>query len=351
MHPLPSNDELCGRLDGIYLGNANIASELQWTQARRCLILMRKPLSAAQIPPPIMLHGCFKIVRNPFYLFPNGGFNSDHHRSAKTSDKDAMGKTNTSAWLERVLDPTLLGYEDFPMYISNLKALEALVCSGQKSQYSIITDGGSLGHEVQVIHRMFKKRLKIIMKGYLIALTKTQRVYKLTNNFSLIMLVIGPVSTSSAQTSGSKKTASRVNADQNPNTRAVMENIPGPPHVYKNQEQTPLGQIIGLTETGPHVLVLATPSPKGKSTESDDSESDLKGLIYNDEESDKEFLTAEFRLEHWSMSNINTPIRDCMVESKGWLTNPLRCEGKHATFTANIGEVIVLKEPEVLPSY
>jgi hypothetical protein len=26
-------------------------------------------------------------------------------------------------------------------------------------------------------------------------------------------------------------------------------------------------------------------------------------------------------------------------------------EGKHATFTANIGEVIVLKKPEALPSY
>ncbi|KAF8324625.1 uncharacterized protein EI90DRAFT_3019543 [Cantharellus anzutake] len=167
-----------------------------------------------------------------------------------------------------------------------------------------------------------------------------------------------------------------------------MENIPGPPHVYKNREQTPPGQIIGLTETGPHVLVLATLSPKGKSTESDDSESDLKGLIYNDEESDEEFLTAEFGFEHWPVSNINTPIRDRMVESKGWLTNPLHvyregsmhvilpseyesalqgsmvqisftlschliggCEGKRATFTANIGEVIVLKEPEVLPSY
>jgi hypothetical protein len=77
--------------------------------------------------------------------------------------------------------------------------------------------------------------------------------------------------------------------------------------------------------------------------QSDDSESDLLCLSSSEEESgailtydlctfflqDNGFLQPEFGLEQWPVSNFNKAILDNMVESKGWLTNPLHayCEG------------------------
>ncbi len=158
MPSLPPNDVLRSRLAGFYLGDLDTPSRLQWmySKIRRCQVLSAKSTSPSPNPMLAILHGCFKITQNPFFLFPDGGFNvnKEHYRKS-SNEEEAMGKADAWAHLGRIDYHKLLGYEDFPIYMNNLHALENLLRSGQSSQYSILNKGVH-GEEVKIIHRMFE---------------------------------------------------------------------------------------------------------------------------------------------------------------------------------------------------
>ena len=155
MTSLPPNDELQSCIEDIYLGDLEVASQVQWLYSKTCCcyVLALKSTPDGLDPPSAILHGCFKFVQNSFYLLPDGGFNikiaKEHF--GKTSDED-MAKANAWAHLEQVTDHNILGYDDFPVYIKNLNTLESLLKVCRDSKYSIIHDGP----QVKIIHQMFK---------------------------------------------------------------------------------------------------------------------------------------------------------------------------------------------------
>ena len=143
MPSLPPNDVLRSRLAGFYLGDLDTPSRLQWMYSKICCcqVLSAKSTSPSPNPMPAILHGCFKITQNPFFLFPDGGFNVNKEHYHKSSNEEAMGKANAWVCLECINYHKLLSYEDFPIYMNNLHALENLLQSGQSSQYSILNKG------------------------------------------------------------------------------------------------------------------------------------------------------------------------------------------------------------------
>jgi hypothetical protein len=161
-HPLPANDELRTRMVGFYLGDDDLASRVKWlyARARRCHVLCRSDTEAAHSPEPIVLHGVFSIARQPFKLLPDGGFAEktmpDSLKHATITE--AMARTNAWARLEQVRDKALLGFDDFPRYIKNVKAIEALMPVGGDA-CSLITDDGVRGPRLKIIHRMFDVRI------------------------------------------------------------------------------------------------------------------------------------------------------------------------------------------------
>ncbi|KAF8329707.1 uncharacterized protein EI90DRAFT_3124938 [Cantharellus anzutake] len=363
MPTLPSNDELRSRIDGIYLGDPDVISQLKWSYSKggRCHVLTHKSTPAAHNPPPALLHGCFKVVRSPFYFSPDGGFKAKAasvNFGGRTTEEEAMGKANSWARLERVGDEDILGYEDFPVYVKNLKALEGQVREGQTSVYSIVTDEGTLGTEIKIIHRMFES-----------ALASTSH----TPTPSTLDGGKGSASTPGSEPSGSKQpVVAEDSAD-------IVKS--GAPQLGQKRKRacTPPAQTIGSTTAGPCILVPRTPEPTVKTTGGVDQESD--DVDVGKDDPDDAFLGDEFGLQHWPVSKSNIGIRDRMVASGHWYTNPLKayregiegvippseyesvlrgatvqlsftltCHliGGRATFSAQVGEIIVLKEAEII---
>ncbi|KAF8312434.1 uncharacterized protein EI90DRAFT_3023010 [Cantharellus anzutake] len=304
MPTLPSNDELRSRIDGIYLGDPDVISQLKWSYSKggRCHVLTHKSTPAAHNPPPALLHGCFKVVRSPFYFSPDGGFKAKAasvNFGGRTTEEEAMGKANSWARLERVGDEDILGYEDFPVYVKNLKALEgqSALASTSHTPTPSTLDGGK-----------------------------------------------GSASTPGSEPSGSKQpVVAEDSAD-------IVKS--GAPQLGQKRKRacTPPAQTIGSTTAGPCILVPRTPEPTVKTTGGVDQESD--DVDVGKDDPDDAFLGDEFGLQHWPVSKSNIGIRDRMVASGHWYTNPLKAyregiEGR-ATFSAQVGEIIVLKEAEII---
>ena len=159
MQAFPPNKKLQTCLKGIYLGDLDISSQLQWMYSKmwHCQVLTFKSTSPGPDLNPVILHGCFQIVHDPFYLFPNGSFNLIVMREqfGYSSDESSFTKYNASAHLGCVNYHDLFGYEDYPYYIKNLHALQDLLKVSHSSQYSIL-HGGVFEKEVKVIHQMFE---------------------------------------------------------------------------------------------------------------------------------------------------------------------------------------------------
>ncbi|KAF8313744.1 uncharacterized protein EI90DRAFT_3022552 [Cantharellus anzutake] len=266
------------------------------------------------------------------------------------------------------MDEDLLGYEDFPIYIKNLKGLEKLMLSGANHHYSLVNDEGVSGPQIKVIHRMFEScwdniRLPATPKQEWEAKSKMR--YKLTPGNHAVALRLADSSHNSTATIDSP----RVLQDESAETLGDTEK----PEVEKEPSTTP-------TE-------LRTPENKGKALPEDyDNDDGDNDSVFTLVEVDG-FLAPEFGLQHWPVSWENVHLRDKMFGERRWQTNPLRAyhegvdgiipptdyastlpgatvqisftiachligseAGKKVTFSARIEEIIVLQPPTPLVS-
>ncbi|KAF8341507.1 uncharacterized protein EI90DRAFT_1745991 [Cantharellus anzutake] len=262
-----------------------------------------------------------------------------------------MARTNAWAWLEKVHDKDLLGYNDFSQYIKNLKGFESLMHAGDSLQHSLVNDEGATGPQVKVIHRMFESCWDTIR----VTTTPQQDIEaKLKMRYKL--------------TPGDHPVAVRLANSKSPSCSGTV---------------TPLDDPLTLqTERTTPPTEPSTPENKAKALPElggyDDS---------SDDESVHGFLGPEFGLEHWPVVPENIDLRDKMFEEKRWQTNPLRAyregiegviapseyatalpgatvqmsftlachligsrTGKKTTFSARVEEIIILKKPATLVS-
>src|SRR5260370_30370965 len=157
--PLPLNDELLTHMEGLYLGDTNIMSQVMWLHSKlcQCHVLCQHDTELMHNPELILLHGVFNIVCQPFKLTADGMFSQKSSPGcwSGTSITEAMARSNAWAWLKQVKDDDLLGFEDFPQYLENIKAFESLALVGDNC-YSLIKEGGVEGAQLKICHRMFE---------------------------------------------------------------------------------------------------------------------------------------------------------------------------------------------------
>ncbi|KAF8322919.1 uncharacterized protein EI90DRAFT_3019979 [Cantharellus anzutake] len=372
MTSLPTNNELHQCLAGLYLGGPNITSKVEWiyAKARHCHVLCAKGADKSVLnPTPATFHGIFTVSQHPFKLVPDGGFQQSTVTIyfGHVSLQEAMARTNAWARLERIMDESLLGYKDFPTYIKNLKGLEKLMLGGTHHHYSLVNEEGANAPQIKVIHRMFEScwdNIHLPATPQQEYETKSKMRYKLTPGNHAVALRLANTSHNSTATADSP----RVLQDKTAETSGETEH----PEVEREPSTTP---------TEP-----CTTENKGKVLLEDYNNDDGDDSADSDDDSVDGFLAPKFGLQHWPVSQENVPVCDKMFEERRWQTNPLRVyhegdgvipptdyasalpgatvqisftiachligssEGKKATFSARIEEIIVLRPPTPLVS-
>src|SRR5260370_40785017 len=104
--PLPLNDELLTHMEGLYLGDTDITSQVVWLHSKlhQCHVLCQCDTQLMHNPEPILLHGIFNIIHQPFKLTVDGMFSQKSSPGCwkGMSITEAMAQLNAWAWLKQV---------------------------------------------------------------------------------------------------------------------------------------------------------------------------------------------------------------------------------------------------------
>src|SRR5260370_26094349 len=99
---------------GFYLGDTDTTSQVMWLHSKFhcCHVLCWSGTKMMHNAEPILLHGIFNIIHQPFKLTADANI-SNKSRPESLKDAyitDAMAQTNVWACLERIQDEELLGW-------------------------------------------------------------------------------------------------------------------------------------------------------------------------------------------------------------------------------------------------
>ena len=146
-------------MEGLCLSDTDITSQVMWLHSKlcRCQVLCQCDTELMHNPEPILLHGVFNIMCEPFKLMADGKFTQKQGLGCwkGVSMTEAMAWMNAWAWLKQIEDDELLGFKDFLQYLKNIRVFELLALVSD-NYHSLIKECGVEGPQLTIIHRMFE---------------------------------------------------------------------------------------------------------------------------------------------------------------------------------------------------
>ncbi|KAF8341981.1 uncharacterized protein EI90DRAFT_3011564 [Cantharellus anzutake] len=247
MTSLSTNNELHQCLAGLYLGGLNITSKVEWiyAKARHCHVLC-----------------------------------------AKGADR-----TNAWAQLERIMDESLLGYEDFPTYIKNL------MLGGTHHHYSLVNEEGANAPQIKSCW----DNIRFLATPQQEYETKSKTRYKLTpGNHAVALRFANATTTQQPQQTVLESFRTKLRKLQE--RLNILRWKKGPAqHQQSHAPQKTKAKIITMTMAMTALMVMM--------------------------------------IQHWPVSQENVPMHDKMFKMAN---QSFTSEGKKATFSTCIEEIIVL---------